>query len=250
MSPSNRQPKYRIVEDYLRDQISSGGFAVGSILPTEEELRRQFGVSRATVRTALGKIQSDGLITKSPAIGSRVISRAPKQEFSAGWDSFDDLMQYAKDARFQLETSEKLITDSELSDLTGFDAGRNLIRVKGLRARLGEPDPTCILHIYFDALYGGILDYVNDSGKPIAALIEEHFRLRIMSIRQEISATLLNETDAALLAAPAGSAALVIRRWYSDTDGHVFEMSQAIYPADRLRYTMTLGRSPSASNGG
>ncbi|MGH1464844.1 MAG: GntR family transcriptional regulator [Cognatishimia sp.] len=247
MSPTNRQPKYRIVEDYLRDQISSGVFAIGTILPTEEDLRKQFGVSRATVRTALGNIQSDGLITKSPAIGSRVISDAPKQEFSTGWSSFDDLLQYAKDAKLHLSKTEKSIVDDDLSELTGFVVGRNLIRVSGLRSRQGAATPICLLDIYFDALYGGILDFVESSDKPIAALIEEHFRLRIMSIRQEISATVLTEEQAAQLSAEQGSAALVIRRWYSNTDSSVFEMSQAIYPADRLRYNMTLGRSQSKS---
>lgn len=243
MANVSRQPKYQIVEDYLREQIEAGEFTIGSTLPTEGALCEQFGVSRATVRTALANIQADGLITRSPAIGSRVIASAPRQEFSTGWGSFEDLLQYARDARMKIHSQEKMIVDSNLHDLTEFSQGRRLIRVSGARITQGMTSPTCLLSVYFDALYGGILDYIEDADKPIAALIEEHYRIRIMSIRQEISADILSEESAAALQERPGGAALVIRRWYYNTEDKLFEMSHAIYPAKQLRYSMTLGRS-------
>lgn len=243
MSTAKRQPKYRIVEDYLREQIASGEFAIDSLLPTEGMLCEQFGVSRATVRTALANIQLDGLITRSPATGSRVISNASKQEFNSGWGSFDDLLQYAKDARFEISERRKFIVSKDLEESLRFKEGRSLVCASGVRTTRNSSRPTCLLDVYFDALYGGILDYVENADKPIAALIEEHYRIRIMSIQQELSAAILSSEDAARLGVPVASAALVIKRWYFDTEGKVFEMSHATYPADQLHYTMTLGRS-------
>ena len=61
----------RVVEAILR-----GDFAPHNQLPTEEALSAQFGVSRPTVREALARLRSDGIIDSRRGAGSTVI-RAP-----------------------------------------------------------------------------------------------------------------------------------------------------------------------------
>lgn len=247
MAHASKLPKYRIVEDHLRSLISSRALDVGAMLPTEEELRSQFGVSRATVRSALANLQSDGLISRSPAIGSKVISSETPQQFQSGWSSFEDLLQYAENVELSVISSESIVIDEEKAKEIGFAAGRKLVFVDGVRKALGEETATCLLQIYFDVLYSGILEYVATSRKPIAALIEDAYRIRIKSIRQEISATTLSQDEARRLGAEPNSAGLVIKRWYSDTDERIFEMSRSVYAAGTFRYEMELDRSASSA---
>lgn len=61
----------RVVEAILR-----GDYAPRGKLPTEGELASQFGVSRPTVREALSRLRSDGIIDSKRGSGSFVI-RAP-----------------------------------------------------------------------------------------------------------------------------------------------------------------------------
>src|ERR671910_3022812 len=56
------------VEQQLREAILEGHFAQGDKLPPETELANQFGVSRPTVREALGALVSAGLIRKVPGV--------------------------------------------------------------------------------------------------------------------------------------------------------------------------------------
>lgn len=243
MGQSRKQSKYQVVEDHLRDQISSGAFPIGSMLPTEEMLCEQFGVSRATVRTALANLQSDGQITRSAAIGSRVVSASPDRQFQSGWSSFDDLMQYTANIELSILGSENVNVDKHLEKDTGFAAGRRLAHVEGVRKEQGSSEISCLLQIYFDVLYSGILELFGQTSKPIAALIEEHYRIKIKSIRQEISAGSLTEREANILCVSTGSAALIIKRSYFDTENRMFEMARTVYPADRFRYVMDLDRS-------
>lgn len=60
-----------VVESILR-----GDFAPSNKLPTEGALASQFGVSRPTVREALARLRSDGIIDSRRGAGSTVI-RAP-----------------------------------------------------------------------------------------------------------------------------------------------------------------------------
>lgn len=56
------------VEEQIREAILQGQFAQGDKLPPETELAQMFGVSRPTVREALGALVSAGLIRKIPGV--------------------------------------------------------------------------------------------------------------------------------------------------------------------------------------
>lgn len=68
-------PKYMEVASAIRDEIASGVYPEGQILPTEEELAGRFGCSRQTVRQALSVLVSDDLIVKRQGSGSSVKRR-------------------------------------------------------------------------------------------------------------------------------------------------------------------------------
>lgn len=56
------------VEQQIRDAILSGQFAQGEKLPPETKLAEEFGVSRPTIREALGSLVTAGLVHKVPGV--------------------------------------------------------------------------------------------------------------------------------------------------------------------------------------
>ena len=237
------QPKYRIVENHLRALILSGEAPVDSLLPTEKTLCTRFGISRATVRTALANIQAEGLIVRHPAIGSRVISAVKRQAFTSGWNSVEDLLQYTKNVRLHVTTVGEVVLDETLAAEIGFGVGRSVVRIEGVRWTRDRADvPVCYVEIWFDSLFDGIVDQIGTSDVPIADLIDDRYQVRIESIRQEIFAASLSPATAEALDAVADSPSLEIRRWYADADGRMFQMTRSQYPADRFRYVAEFGR--------
>lgn len=69
------QPKYQQIADDLRNKIDSGAFENGSQLPTELELRTQYDASRNTVRDAIKRLISQGLIETRPGQGTFVSTK-------------------------------------------------------------------------------------------------------------------------------------------------------------------------------
>ena len=59
----------------LRDRILSGAVGFGAKLPNENELAELHGVSRVTVRRALGELARERLIERRRSAGTRVIYR-------------------------------------------------------------------------------------------------------------------------------------------------------------------------------
>ena len=58
------QPAYRRVSTAIEEKILRRALRPGDSLPTESELARQFGVNRSTVREALRRLESVGLIDR------------------------------------------------------------------------------------------------------------------------------------------------------------------------------------------
>lgn len=71
--PPERSISVRIAEQ-IAARIQAGEFPVGTKLPPEIELARQFGVSRPSIREALGALQFVGYVESVRGSGSRIIS--------------------------------------------------------------------------------------------------------------------------------------------------------------------------------
>lgn len=71
------------VFETLYELIVSGQFKRGQKLPSQEELARQFGVSRNTLREAMNKLYAMGLLSSHQGIGTVVESSNPEKYLSA-----------------------------------------------------------------------------------------------------------------------------------------------------------------------
>jgi len=69
-------PQYKMIYEVLRRQISEGVYNEGDLLSSENELCRLYGLTRPTIRQALGKLESDGFIVKHQGKGS-IVNRPP-----------------------------------------------------------------------------------------------------------------------------------------------------------------------------
>ena len=67
-----------IVSD-IQKKIEKNLLKIGQLIPTEEELRTKYGVSRVTVRLALDKLEQKNLIFKKQGVGTFVQSKKIKQ---------------------------------------------------------------------------------------------------------------------------------------------------------------------------
>lgn len=70
-----QQPMYQQIADDLRAQIESEELEPGAQLPTELELRDRYGSSRNTIRDAIKRLTSQGLVETRPGQGTFVTRR-------------------------------------------------------------------------------------------------------------------------------------------------------------------------------
>ena len=65
-------PAFRRIKDYLLEQIHAGHWREGDAIPSEQELARQFGVSRMTVNRAVRELSVEQVLTRVQGSGTYV----------------------------------------------------------------------------------------------------------------------------------------------------------------------------------
>jgi GntR family histidine utilization transcriptional repressor len=62
--------RYAKVKQFVKDQLASGRWAPGALMPSEAELVAHFGVSRMTANRALRELQNEGLVDRVQGVGT------------------------------------------------------------------------------------------------------------------------------------------------------------------------------------
>jgi GntR family transcriptional regulator len=238
------KPRYAELADQLIEAIGNGTFEVGAALPSELDLSAQFGVSRATVRSALEKVQQLGLISRRKRAGIRVEANKPRVAYEQSLSSVEDLVQFAVVTERHVQSIGEVSASPTLAAQLGVETGSRWLRVELLRVDAAKPDePICWTDVYLEATVGaGIRRELRKSSGLICGMVEERFGRSVREVRQEIRAVGVPARLAKPLAVEADGHALEITRHYVDQHGAVFEVTVSVFPANRFTYALQLRR--------
>jgi GntR family transcriptional regulator len=230
-------PLYVQIESALRERIVSGRYPAGGAFPTDEKLRQEFGVSRATVRLALDTLHREGLIVRYPGRGSfvnEVRERARTLRFQG---SVRDLITQG-DAHGPTFTVTHVVvapaTPSEQAELK-LTGDTSVTRITGLRKI--ENQPTAHVVVSLPEATGALLGLRRGKVYPaISSMLYDRLNQRIREVRQVIAVAMANPTVARALRIRVGASLLTIRRTYLRTDGTPVEFAVSSYPGDTYQY--------------
>jgi GntR family transcriptional regulator len=98
----DHRPLYQLVIDHIKQLNASGEWTAGMRLPSENELARRFGVSRATLREALRILEEEGFIIRKHGIGTFI---AEKPVFKGGIEQLFSVTEWIRRTGYTPGTS-------------------------------------------------------------------------------------------------------------------------------------------------
>lgn len=235
-------PLYLQIVAKLKDEIVRGVHAVGSQLPTEEELCERFGVSRYTIREALRRLRDDQLVSSRQGAGTTVIAPADPDSYVHEVTSINDLVAFARGVRFEIESTQTITAGAKLAQQLGAKVGDSWLFVRGFRYTDDSPVPVCWTEVYINSEFAGVGRLLKRNRSPIFQLIEDMYGQRIAQVHQEIGATLVPPALAKGLQVKPGAIALRVQRTYRSTVGKIVQVAFNTHPAERFRHVMTMRR--------
>jgi len=211
---------------------------------------RMFGASRFTIREALSELRSRGLIASRRGLGSVVLRATPHEAvFSETHQSIDDFLAGVTQAPFTTLEITDVVADATLASQLRCEEGRQFIMLRGERGlRSGSEDaPIALVSVYVNATYALLRPQLSTLTESLASTAEKVLNVRVQRIVQEYEPTVLRADEATSLAAPIGSPAMLVRRWYYLHNDDLLFTSRSIYPQGRLAFRTVLTRSESVT---
>lgn len=238
------RPHFADIARDLTEGIASGRYPVGSVLPTELELRDLYQTSRHTVRAALHELQQLGLVSRRKNAGTRVESARPVNGFRPSLASVDDLVQFGSKHLRLVQSTQTVAATGKLARTLQCADGTQWLRVSSLRIDADRKGaPIGWTDVYIDPAYTEVAEAARAQPDTlISSLIEERYGRCIAEIQQEVHGALISDDMAQRLQVGKDTAALEIVRRYLDASGETFEVSISVHPAERFSVSMRLKR--------
>lgn len=248
-SPAS-EPRYASLAREIANEIAGGHHPLGSQLPPEVEMAAARGVSRATMRAALDRLQELGLVSRRRRAGTRVLALRPtgRGTYLQSLAGIGDLLQYAAETRREVLAAEPVVADDALAANLGTRPGGRWLRITSLRVPATGGPALCWTETHADAAAAppGLEARLRgpDAAELVATLLAAWSGRPIAEVVQEIGAAGIpaGPVAAALDVAPGGHALRIARR-YLDPAGAPLAVSDSLHPADRFSYVIRLRRA-------
>ena len=225
----------------LREQILSGEVEADARLPSEPALAQEHGVSRVTVRRALDKLASDGMIERRPGSGTFVNGGKTSMPVVADFSNvLTHLVEMGRKTGVKLISFAYVNATPALANELRLDPGERLQR--SIRVRLIDGQPFSYLVTHVPERIGSSYSEADLASTPLLELLE---RSGLVAERatQSIGATLAGPDVASALDLDIGAALLSMTRVVFEPSGRGIEHLQALYRPDRYSFHMELERT-------
>jgi GntR family transcriptional regulator, histidine utilization repressor len=227
---SSTTPRYKAIEAFLLECIHSGAYPVNHQIPAEEQLARDFGVSRMTANKAIRDLVQKGYLLRQAGLGTFVTDRKAES-------SLHEVLNIANEVRGRghaysndIIRCEALAADDEVALRLGLRLGAEVFhsilvhREDGVPIQLEDRfvNPRWVPH-YLDS------DFSLQT--PNEVLVSS---CPISDVEHVVEAVLVDQQVADWLAIEVAAPCLsVIRRTWSDE--HLISYARLIHPGDRYK---------------
>jgi GntR family transcriptional regulator, histidine utilization repressor len=106
-------PMYEKVKAYVLERVVRGELGVGECVPSENELVRTLGVSRMTVNRALNDLTAEGLLMRTPGVGTFVTPKLPQAHPLKIRNIADEIKALGHEHEAKILASDQVITGTE-----------------------------------------------------------------------------------------------------------------------------------------
>src|SRR3954451_5591032 len=139
LKPKSDVPAHVQIEEQLAERIASRELSAGERLPPERELAQGLGVSRMTVRQALGSLAAPGLVERGVGRGTVVAHRKLDHDLTRVAGLSERLERQGLEPGAQVREAVERNASWAIAAALELEPGSPVVRVRRLRLGNGVP---------------------------------------------------------------------------------------------------------------
>lgn len=232
-------PLYYQLISIIKRNLSVGILKTGDTIPSEAELCESLGISRSTVRQAIGELESEGLVVRCRGKGTFIckpkMNRSVQDVYSFSSEMRAMGLEPSSDVhKFQIvKPSEAIAKSLELKD-----NNQDVYEIVRVRRANGEP---LLLETTFFPIYilpgltrdrlekGSLYTMVKEEAGMIPHVAEETYESMI-----------IDDKTASLLNCRKGMSGFFVERQTWSMTGELYELTQSVIRGDRTKFKLQL----------
>lgn len=233
------QKLYVQLFEILKGRIETGEWAVGSQIPTEEDLCKTYEVSKATVRLAVSELARQGYLRRQQGKGTFVCKRVIPEGLSMV-TSFKELMLEAG-----VKFTTKVLAQTVIMPIDDLDIKLDITEDKHIiyikRLRLIDNEPILLQETYMPHHICPLTLEEDLENNSLLDVLEKKCGVKITSVQDYIGIAYLNDEEGRLLGLKEGDAALLLEQLFYSGKNRV-KYTRSIKRPDRFKFFIELER--------
>lgn len=234
---SSPAPLWFQIAERLRAAIKRGKFKLGDALPSESQINETFGVSRATSRASLDRLEHEGLIQRRSGKGSIVIAPRVDQPVTEMLGFAEDMRRRGLRPAHETRFAGSVKAPAEVADALGVKAKSLVFQSRRLLKADGAPigfSESWLAPSLFRNVDPPTVDDLNEGS--LYEWLARECGVRPTGAREFIEAAIVSDEMAGELQVPSHSAVLIARRLSRDSSGQPIEYAVLHFRPDRYRF--------------
>ncbi|WP_392900792.1 GntR family transcriptional regulator [Streptomyces sp. LN699] len=239
---------YRDLAEELRQRINDGEFAAGETLPRIIDLIDTYGLSRQTVRDAIGVLADEGLVVTmgkgGTIVRNRTRIRIPLSRYSrvlapggsrGPWETA--CAEQGLDGRMKVVHVARGEGPPDVAELLGVAPDAELLHRRRY-AMIGSDDVVQVQHVWYAAALADEAGISSD-GKVIGGIFGALAAAGHVpaTASEQIDSRMPTPNEAAQLKISGKVPVIAVQRLTKAADGRVLEVLRSTAPADRVQLT-------------
>lgn len=226
-------PVYYQLKNDLISKIAEGVWKAGDCIASERELCEIYGVSRMTIRQAIGELVQEGILIRLKGKGTYVCEQTFKQKDMM---SFTEMInQMGKNLKTEVIEFEKIETPEDFSDIFSLE---ELYKIT--RKRIVDDICVALERVYIPVDYCGYIDSIMLKGSLYNIL--EGFGYKVEYSQSSIAAITVTDRLRKLFKIEKDVPMLKITSKTYDHNNKMIFLEEAIYRSDKYILEVNISR--------
>jgi GntR family transcriptional regulator len=239
---NSEQPLYVQIKELLRGRILDGTYPPHAQLPSESEMIAAFGVSRITVRQALGDLENEGMIFRLHGKGAFVSKPKAFQDLGRLQGFGEAMRQMGYETFSRVLGVQDVVPSTQVREHLGLGKRARVTELR--RVRYLNREPISVDVSYLPTTIGHRLVREDLATRDVFVILENDYGLALGHADLQIGAVQADETLAEQLQVNADSPILFIERLTHGVDGKPIDYEHLFYRADAFQYRVRVDRAP------
>jgi GntR family transcriptional regulator len=233
-------PRFHQLRLILRERLRSGVYEHGMPLPGERLLAEEFGVARVTVRSALARLQEEGLVVRLRGKGTLPAAQAEApSHLKVRGGLLDNIVSMGLRMKVTVLEWRLVPASSAVGNALELAPGTRVLKV--VRVRKFKGQPIAYTEVFLPGDLAGAVTRSTLQDMPMLVALERH-GIQVEAAEQTMGAALADLHVAKALKLAPGVPLLRVSRVARDAAGRPVQFLVGLYHPERYEYHMQLSR--------